>query len=106
MLYCPGVPTSAWAVLQTWMLNRTQGSPLLASVLPASEIWVAYAMLRGGIGPAKLDNYWGMGRRCCSLPSDAGYWTPEARSRTPAPHRCPGVLNGELRIVTEGQVMR
>ncbi|NIS80245.1 MAG: hypothetical protein GTO14_08555 [Anaerolineales bacterium] len=33
----------------------------MVAVLHGSEIWVAYWMLRTGINPSNLDNYWGYG---------------------------------------------
>lgn len=50
-----------WSIFQTWMFNNTKGSLLLVSVLHASEIWVAYLMMRTGIDPDNIDNYWGYG---------------------------------------------
>lgn len=51
----------AWSIFYTWMFNRTQGSLLLVAVLHGSEIWMAYWMVRFGIDPNNLDNYWGYG---------------------------------------------
>jgi membrane protease YdiL (CAAX protease family) len=50
-----------WAIYLTWIFNNTRGSLLLASVLHGSEICVVYWMLRSGINPNNLDNYWGYG---------------------------------------------
>jgi membrane protease YdiL (CAAX protease family) len=50
-----------WSILYTWILNNTQGSLLLVAILHASEIWVVYLMMRTGIDPNNLDNYWGYG---------------------------------------------
>ncbi len=50
-----------WSILLSWMFNATKGSLLLVAVLHGSEIWAAYWMLRNGISPRNLDNYWGYG---------------------------------------------
>ena len=50
-----------WSIIYGWMFNNTRGSLLLVAVLHGSEIWVAYWMLRTGIDPSNLDNYWGYG---------------------------------------------
>ncbi len=50
-----------WSIFYTWMFNNTQGSLLLVAVLHGSEIWTAYWMMRTGIDPKNLDNYWGYG---------------------------------------------
>jgi membrane protease YdiL (CAAX protease family) len=50
-----------WSILFTWIFNNTGGSLLLVAVLHGSEIWVAYWMLRTGISPSNLDNYWAYG---------------------------------------------
>jgi uncharacterized membrane protein len=50
-----------WSIFHTWILNNTRGSLLLVAVLHGSEIWVSYWMLRAGISPNNLDNYWGYG---------------------------------------------
>ena len=48
-----------WSIFYTWMFNNTGGSLLLVAVLHGSEIWLAYWMMRTGISPSNLDNYWG-----------------------------------------------
>lgn len=50
-----------WSILYTWLFNNTGGSLLLVAVLHGSEFWVAYLMMRGGIDPNNLNNYWGYG---------------------------------------------
>jgi uncharacterized protein len=50
-----------WSILYAWIFNNTQGSLLLVAVLHGSEIWTAYWMVRLGIDPNNLDNYWGYG---------------------------------------------
>ncbi len=50
-----------WAIFFSWIFNNTRGSLLLVAVVHGSEIWVAYWMLRAGISPSNLDNYWGYG---------------------------------------------
>jgi membrane protease YdiL (CAAX protease family) len=50
-----------WSIFFTWIFNNTRGSLLLVSVLHASEIWIAFWMMRCGINPGNLDNYWGYG---------------------------------------------
>ncbi len=50
-----------WSILFGWIFNNTRGSLLLVAVLHSSEIWVAYWMVRAGINPNNLDNYWGYG---------------------------------------------
>jgi membrane protease YdiL (CAAX protease family) len=50
-----------WSIFFTWIFNNTRGSLLLVAVLHGSEFWVAYWMLRTGINPDNLDNYWGYG---------------------------------------------
>jgi membrane protease YdiL (CAAX protease family) len=50
-----------WSIFFSWIFNNTKGSLLLVSVLHGSEIWVAYWMMRAGINPGNLDNYWGYG---------------------------------------------
>ncbi len=51
----------SWSILFGWMFNNTKASLLLVSVLHGSEIWLAYWMLRTGVSPDNLDNYWGYG---------------------------------------------
>jgi hypothetical protein len=48
-----------WAILLTWVFNSTGGSLLLVAVLHASEVWLAYFLVRARLDPANLDNYWG-----------------------------------------------
>jgi hypothetical protein len=50
-----------WSIFYGWIFNNTRGSLLLVAVLHGSEVWVAYWMLRSGIDPSNLDNYWGYG---------------------------------------------
>jgi len=50
-----------WSIIFGWIFNNTRGSLLLVAVLHGSEIWVAYWMLRTGIDPSNLNNYWGYG---------------------------------------------
>jgi membrane protease YdiL (CAAX protease family) len=50
-----------WSIFYTWIFNNTGGSLLLVAALHGSEIWVAYLMMRGGIDPSSLNNYWGYG---------------------------------------------
>jgi membrane protease YdiL (CAAX protease family) len=50
-----------WSIFFTWIFNNTSGSLLLVVVLHGSEFWAAYWMLRTGISPNNLDNYWGYG---------------------------------------------
>lgn len=50
-----------WSIFFSWVFNSTKGSLLLVAVLHGSEIWVAYWMVRAGINPNNLDNYWGYG---------------------------------------------
>jgi membrane protease YdiL (CAAX protease family) len=50
-----------WSIFFTWIFNSTRGSLLLVSLLHASEIWIAFWMMRSGIDPGNLDNYWGYG---------------------------------------------
>jgi membrane protease YdiL (CAAX protease family) len=50
-----------WSIFYTWIFNNTGGSLLLVAVLHGSEVWVAYWMLKTGINPRSLDNYWGYG---------------------------------------------
>jgi membrane protease YdiL (CAAX protease family) len=50
-----------WSVFFCWIFNNTKGSLLLVATLHGSEIWVAYWMMRAGINPSNLDNYWGYG---------------------------------------------
>jgi membrane protease YdiL (CAAX protease family) len=50
-----------WSILHTWIFNNTGGSLLLVAILHGSEIWVAYMMMRSGIDPNNLNNYWGYG---------------------------------------------
>lgn len=50
-----------WSIFFSWVFNNTKGSLLLVAVLHGSEIWVAYWMVRAGINPNNLDNYWGYG---------------------------------------------
>lgn len=50
-----------WAIFFTWIFNNTRGSLLLVAVLHGSEVWTAYWMLRNGIEPDNLNNYWGYG---------------------------------------------
>jgi membrane protease YdiL (CAAX protease family) len=50
-----------WSILYTWVFNNTRGSLLLVAILHASEIWGVYLMMRTGIDPNKIDNYWGYG---------------------------------------------
>jgi membrane protease YdiL (CAAX protease family) len=50
-----------WSIFFTWIFNNTGGSLLLVAVLHGSEIWVAYWMLRTGVSPSNLDNYWAYG---------------------------------------------
>ena len=50
-----------WSIFYSWIFNNTRGSLLLVAVLHGSEIWVSYWMLRAGISPNNLDNYWGYG---------------------------------------------
>ncbi len=48
-----------WSIFFTWIFNNTRGSLLLVAALHASEIWIAFWMMRSGIDPGNLDNYWG-----------------------------------------------
>jgi membrane protease YdiL (CAAX protease family) len=50
-----------WSIFHAWIFNNTGGSLLLAAILHASEIWVAYLMMNGGIDPGNINNYWGYG---------------------------------------------
>jgi membrane protease YdiL (CAAX protease family) len=50
-----------WSIFFSWIFNNTRGSLLLVSVLHGSEFWVAYWMLRTGMRPENLNNYWGYG---------------------------------------------
>jgi membrane protease YdiL (CAAX protease family) len=50
-----------WSIFFTWIFNNTRGSLLLVVILHGSEFWAAYWMLRTGISPTNLDNYWGYG---------------------------------------------
>ena len=50
-----------WSIMINWMYNNTKGSLLLVAVLHGSEIWVAYWMMKTGINPGDINNYWGYG---------------------------------------------
>jgi membrane protease YdiL (CAAX protease family) len=50
-----------WSIIYNWIFNNTRGSLLLVALLHGSEVWVVYWMLRTGINPSNLDNYWGYG---------------------------------------------
>lgn len=50
-----------WSIFLSWIFNNTRGSLLLVAILHGSEIWVAYLMMRTGMNPSNLDNYWGYG---------------------------------------------
>lgn len=50
-----------WSIFYTWIFNNSQGSLLLVALLHASEIWVVYLMMRTGIDPNNIDNFWGYG---------------------------------------------
>jgi hypothetical protein len=50
-----------WSIFFSWIFNNTRGSLLLVAILHGSEFWVAYWMLRTGIDPNNLDNFWGYG---------------------------------------------
>ncbi len=50
-----------WSIIFSWVFNNTRGSLLVVAVLHGSEIWVAFWMMRTGINPNNLDNYWGYG---------------------------------------------
>jgi membrane protease YdiL (CAAX protease family) len=50
-----------WTILFSWIYNNTHGSVLLVAVLHGSEVWVAYYMLKTGIDPTNLNNYYGYG---------------------------------------------
>ena len=69
--------------MKWWIFNNTGGSVLLVAVLHASEIWLAYLMIRLGTDPLNLNNYFGYGMLMI-LTSVIIIWVtgPENLSRT------------------------